>query len=366
MQPVPLNDLRRHNAGCSDEFSAIASRVIDSGWYVLGENVASFEREFAAYCGADAAIGVGNGTDALELALRALGVGAGDKVVTVANAGMYTTSAVRAIGAKPLFVDIDPGSLCIDVDRLDAVFAAKPAAIVVTHLYGRLADIERVVALASNHGVPVVEDCAQAHGAVRGGRWAGSFGDIGCFSFYPTKNLGALGDGGAIVTSRADLADRLRRLRQYGWASKYVAETSGGRNSRLDELQAAFLRVKLRRLDEWNATRRSIANRYADGITHDRISVPARMEADSVAHLYVVRTDDRASLKEHLGRAGVTSDVHYPLPDHRQPCMGGDFASLSLPQTERACADVLTLPCFPEMTSEEVERVIDACNSWAA
>ncbi|WP_440225592.1 DegT/DnrJ/EryC1/StrS family aminotransferase [Dokdonella sp. MW10] len=364
MQTIPLNDLRRHNAGCNEEFITVASRVLDSGWYVLGENVASFEREFAAFCGVAHAAGVGNGTDALELALRALGVRAGDHVVTVANAGMYTASAVRSVGARPVFVDIDAESLCVDVDGLEGVIAAGPAAIVVTHLYGRLAEIERVVELASSHGIPVVEDCAQAHGASRGGRKAGSFGDIGCFSFYPTKNLGALGDGGAVVTSRDDLADRLRQLRQYGWTSKYVAQTPGGRNSRLDELQAAFLRVKLRHLDQWNAARRAIANRYADGITNARVSVPARMEADSVAHLYVVRTDDRDGLREHLRQAGVSSDVHYPVPDHRQPCMRDDFASVNLPNTEHACDHILTLPCFPEMTSEEVQSVVDACNSW--
>lgn len=361
---IPLNDLRRHNSACRDELAAVASEVLASGWYVLGANVAAFEREFASYCGVTHTIGVGNGTDAIELSLRALGVGSGHGVVTVANAGMYATSAIVAIGAYPVFVDIDDASLCLDVGLLESALAEKPAAVVVTHLYGRLAEIERVVAAASKHGVPVIEDCAQAHGAETRGKKAGSFGDIGCFSFYPTKNLGALGDGGALVTSRDELAERLRRLRQYGWSSKYVAETGGGRNSRLDEIQAAFLRVKLRHLDEWNALRRSIAARYTSRIANPHISLPAEAGAEYVGHLFVVRTKLRESLREHLRASGVTSDVHYPIPDHRQACVAGRSRAASLPRTELACDQVLTLPCFPEMTDNEVEEVIDACNRW--
>lgn len=364
MESVPLNDLRRHNASLCLKLGRAAENVLQSGWYVLGENVAAFEREFAAYCGVAHCVGSGNGTDALELGLRALGIGPGMRVVTVANAGMYSTTAIRAVGAEPLFVDVESRSSCMDARMLASLLEQKPAALIATHLYGQLANMGEILDLCTHAQVPVIEDCAQAHGAVRDGRKAGSFGALACFSFYPTKNLGALGDGGAIVTSDDALAEKLRRLQQYGWGSKYVAVIEGGRNSRLDEIQAAFLRVKLPLLDSWNARRRDIANRYVDSIDNPGLQLPTRHGEDNVAHLFVLRARDRNAFREYLCGEKVVNDVHYPVPDHRQPCFVDRYAQLELPETELACEEILTLPCFPEMTDQEVQRVIDVCNAW--
>lgn len=364
MEHIALNDLRRHNARFEARMVEAATAVLSSGWYVLGEQVRSFESEFAEYCGVPHCIGMGNGTDALELGLRALGVRAGEKVVTVANAGMYSTSAIRSIGAEPVFVDINPSDLQVDLHSLAPLIRKKPAAVIITHLYGRLADVQQVSAACKDFDVPLLEDCAQAHGARRDGLIAGSVGALGCFSFYPTKNLGALGDGGAVVTRDPILAATLRSLHQYGWASKYQAEREGGRNSRLDEIQAGFLRIKLPLLDGLNALRRGVSRRYVDEISHPLITLPAMASDDDVAHLFVIRCASRDSLRAHLRQAGISSDIHYPVPDHRQTCFGGRYAHVRLPETERACTEILTLPCFPEMTDAEVGRVINACNSW--
>ncbi|MCE4369489.1 DegT/DnrJ/EryC1/StrS family aminotransferase [Xanthomonas hortorum] len=363
---IPVNSLSRHIAPLQDTLSQIAGSIIASGYYVLGPNVKAFEQEFAGYCGAAHCVSVANGTDALELSLKALGVGQGDKVAVVANAAMYGTSAVLACGATPIFVDTGAGTGLMSVTALEAALAGgtTPKAVIVTHLYGQLADIEAIVALCQARGIKVVEDCAQAHGAERNGRRAGSFGDISSFSFYPTKNLGALGDGGAIVTSDDALATRAAQLRQYGWTAKYTNSLRGGRNSRLDELQAAMLRHMLVLLDGWNQRRRDIANRYARGLSNPKITAAGVVGADNVAHLYVVRCDEREALRAHLQAAGVQTDVHYPLCDHRQPCHEGAFESVVLPNTEADAACVMTLPCFPELTDEEVDQVIDACNRF--
>jgi dTDP-4-amino-4,6-dideoxygalactose transaminase len=364
---VPINSLQRHVAPLRAQLAAIAAEVIDSGHYVLGPGVAAFEQAFADYCGSAHCVGVGNGTDALEIGLRALGIGPGDQVALCANAAMYSTSATLAVGAEPLYVDVLPGEATMDPVQLAAAIAANPRvrAVIATHLYGRLARVEEIGALCRRLGLRWIEDCAQAHGA-RGadGRRAGSFGDLGSFSFYPTKNLGALGDGGALVGGDAALMDRARSLRQYGWSAKYLNTDAGGRNSRLDELQARLLLAMLPALDGWNARRREIATLYSSRIRHDAIQVPAPFGEDYVAHLYVVRCTRREALRTHLSAHGVQSDVHYPLPDHRQPCHGGRYAGVTLPQTEADAASVLSLPCFPELDDAEVERVIDACNRF--
>jgi dTDP-4-amino-4,6-dideoxygalactose transaminase len=337
-----------------------AARVLASRWFVLGEEASAFEREFAAYCRTRHCVGVANGTDALELALRAVGVAKGDAVAVVANAGYYGCTALAAIGAHPAFVDIDD-TLTMSPAALGALMP-RPKAVVVTHLYGRLAAIEAIVAIADEAGVPVIEDCAQAHGASRNGRRAGSFGAAGCFSFYPTKNLGAAGDAGAVVTSDEQVASRLRELRQYGWTTKYRVERAGGRNSRLDEIQAAFLRVKLPRLESWNSARRAVARRYDDAFRELGIALPAWSDDENVAHLYVIRITERERLREHLSVHGIATDVHYPIPDHRQ-CVS-ILAECSLPQTEAACAEVLTLPCFPGVSETDVERVVKQVRAW--
>jgi dTDP-4-amino-4,6-dideoxygalactose transaminase len=365
-QQIPINALLRRVAPLQHRLAAVSEAVISSGHFVLGRNVEAFEKEFAAYCGVAHGIGVANGTDALELSLRAVGVGRDDRVIVAANAAMYATTAVLACGAEPVFVDVLPGEATLDPDGVGRALesGAGIRAMVVTHLYGRLARMDELGRLARTHGVAVVEDCAQAHGARSGdGRTAGAFGDIAAFSFYPTKNLGALGDGGAIVCGDDAVAGRVRQLRQYGWQGKYANALPGGRNSRLDEIQAAMLLVMLPLLDEWNARRRSIAARYFASIDHPAIETTPFGDGD-VAHLYVVRSDERESLRAHLAAAGVQTEIHYPTPDHRQPCHEGRFAEVALPVTERDAGRVLTLPCFPEMTDDEVSRVILACNQF--
>jgi aminotransferase EvaB len=361
---VPLNDLVRQNRLIHDELAASARRVIERGWYVLGSEGAEFEKRFAAYCGVPHAVGVANGTDGIELALRAVGVDAGHNVATVANAGFYASTAIYAIGARPLYVDVDPAAHLMSVDSLNRELARNDArAVIATHLYGRLADVETVTDICKPLGIPVIEDCAQAHGANRNGRTAGSFGTAGCFSFYPTKNLGALGDGGAVTTSDAAIAGRLRELRQYGWDKKYQVSRSGGRNSRLDELQAALLLAKLPHLDRWNEGRRAVARRLSNEIRHPRIKCPHDFGTDSVAHLFVLRCEDRDGLQRHLEARGVGSDIHYPIPDHRQPAYAASSSS-ELPETDRLAKEIITIPCFPEMEEEEIGQVIDAVNSW--
>jgi len=353
--PIPLFSAERVNAGV--DLHTPALRVIDSHWYVLGNEVSSFEQEYAAYCGASACVSLANGTDALELGLRALDVGPGDRVVLAANAGFYGSTAVHAIGATPIYVDVNPETLTLSADAVrNALRNEQPKAIVVTHLYGQLGDIESIIAIAEQAKIPVIEDCAQSHGAARDGRRAGSFGTIGCFSFYPTKNLGALGDGGAVITSCTEVDKRLRQLRQYGWGAKYHVTVTGGRNSRLDEMQAAILRDKLPHLNRWNAERRHIARRYNQAFSGLPLRCPASLGDDYVAHLYVVRLagrdDFRAFLKEH----SIVTDVHYPVPDHLQAAYASP-TDAALPVTEDACNTVVSLPCFPGMTDEEVERV---------
>lgn len=359
---VPLNDLVRQSRSIQDDLTACARRVVERGWFVLGSECAGFETEFAAYCGSAHCIGVANGTDAIELALRGLGIAAGDVVATVANAGFYSSTAIHAIGAVPIYVDVKADTHAMDPQSLQQTLAAKAVrAVIVTHLYGRLAEVEAIVAICKPLGIPVIEDCAQAHGAARNGRKAGSFGAAGCFSFYPTKNLGALGDGGAVTTDDAALAERLRELRQYGWDSKYRVARRGGRNSRLDEMQAALLRIKLPHLDRWNDERRSLAQRYAREMGNSRVRCAADFGADNVAHLFVVCCEDRDGFRRHLDASGVSSDVHYPIPDHLQPGYGGGAA---LPVTERLAGQIVTLPCFAELEEDEIQQVIAAVNSW--
>lgn len=376
---IPVVSLSRRLAPLQSRLQAAAAEVIAGGHYVLGERVERFEREFADYCGVAHAIGVGNGTDALEIALKAVGVTHGDRVVLAANAAMYGTTAVLACGAMPVYADILPGEATLDPEAVAQLMRTHaPRAVLATHLYGRLARVDALRALADRHGAALVEDCAQAHGAQSAdGRRAGSFGDAAAFSFYPTKNLGALGDGGAVLCRDPGIATRARSLRQYGWEGKYRNLLPGGRNSRLDSLQAALLSVLLPELDGWNAARRVVAARYRAGIVHARITLPpaADTPGEDVAHLFVVRCPQREALRAHLLAQGIQTEVHYPLPDHLQPCMtaipggaipGGDGERRipALPQTERDAAEVLSLPCFPDMTDAEIERVIAACSRF--
>ena len=350
-----INDLARHNRPLLPEIERSVRDALQSGWYILGERVAAFETAFASYCGVAHCVGVGNGTDALELALRALGIGPGQRVATVANAGGYGTTAIRCAGADPVYVDVERESMLIDPTALETSISGVQA-VIVTHLYGRMADMPNLLSIAAAARVPVIEDCAQAHGARMNGRAAGAWGALGCFSFYPTKNLGALGDAGAVITGDAGIAERIRSLRQYGWKQKYLAAELG-RNSRLDELQAAILSVKLPRLDGWNARRRAIAALYSRSLAGAGVRVPAAPYESHAMHLYVIRTPQRDRIRAALAGRGIATDVHYPIPDHRQQSGRIDC---ELPETDACCREVLTLPCFPEMRDDEVAAVANA------
>ncbi len=363
---VPLNDLKRHTQSIAAELRAAMERVLARGQFVLGPEVEGFEHEFAAYCGTSYCVAMANGTDALELALRSVGVGPGDQVATVANAGGYSTAAIRAIGAIPVYVEISADGLNMSPEAFAAALTPAVRAVIVTHLYGQMADMPPLLAAADRLGIPVIEDCAQAHGAELNGRRAGSWGHVGCYSFYPTKNLGALGDGGAIVTHDEALARPARLLRQYGWSGKYLSSVSGGRNSRLDEIQAALLRTELPHLDGWNSRRRAIAAAYDSGLAALDLRLPGSLGLDYVAHLYVVRSAQREALQTALAAAGVATAVHYPVADHLQASSQDlGLARGYLPLTEAACDQVLTLPCFPELRDDEVTRVITAVVSAA-
>jgi dTDP-3-amino-3,4,6-trideoxy-alpha-D-glucose transaminase len=361
MLTVPFGDPKRQYQSIRAELDEAATRVMANGLYILGPEVRAFEEEFAAFCGASYAVGVASGTDALQLALVALGAGDGGEVITVANAGVPSTVAILQAGARPVFVDVDERGYNLDSTALEAAITPRTRAIMPVHLYGRTAELEPILAIAGRHGIPVVEDCAQAHGATYRGRPVGSIGACGCFSFYPTKNLGAIGDGGMVVTSDAALAEKLRRLRQYGWERKYYSAEPGGVNSRLDELQAALLRVKLRHLPEWNALRRQWAECYDDLLAGADLILPeAPGEGEHVYHLYVVRSRERDKLQAALRERGIGTDIHYPLPAHQQPIYTQLAPPGGLPITEELAREVLSLPIFPELTQAEVEAVAAA------
>ncbi|HEY5181831.1 MAG TPA: DegT/DnrJ/EryC1/StrS family aminotransferase [Dermatophilaceae bacterium] len=359
---VPVNDLLRGFNSHRGELLAALVRVAQSGWYVQGPEHEAFQKEFAEFIGMAHCVGVASGTDALELAIRAVGEGRVGTVLTAANAGGYTTTAARRAGRDVTYADVDPTHLCLSPGSVEPVLEGV-AICVVTHLYGRMAPIEQIVELCHDRGVAVIEDCAQSVGAQRGGRKAGSFGDAATFSFYPTKNLGALGDGGAVGTSDPELAASLLRLRQYGWTSKYSIGVDGGRNSRLDEMQAAVLRTRLPHLPEWSERRRQIINCYAVAAQGTPLTIlPVGVE-DHVGHLAVGLTPFRDEVAAKLAAAGVRTDVHYPIPDHLQPAFAGELADVSLPVTEETAGQLITLPCFAELTDAEVEQVCDALRS---
>ena len=343
------------------EIDAAIHRVLQSGSYILGAETEAFEKEFAAYLGVSACVGVANGTDALELALRATGIGAGDKVITVANTVTATAAAIVAAGATPVFVDVDPATMLISPAAVEELLNSQRdpriKAIIPVHLYGQTADMPRLMELALAHRLVVIEDCAQAHGSAVDGRKAGAWGQLAAFSFYPTKNLGAFGDGGAVVGNDPTLIEKLRLLRQYGWRRRYVSDLHG-RNSRLDELQAAILRVRLARLDLENAHRVTLATRYLERLRGSSLQLPATAPgASPVWHQFAVRTPHRDELKARLEQHGVLCGVLYPVPIHRQPAF--HIAGLTLPETERACAEVLCLPLHAGLQIPEVDLVCD-------
>lgn len=345
------------------EIDAAMQAVLAGGRYVLGPETAAFEKEFAEWVGVGHVVGVANGTDALHLALRALGVGHGDEVITVSHTAVATAAAVTLAGAAPVLCDIEADTYTLDPALLGRLITPRTKAIIAVHLYGQAADMDAILSIAQRHGLPVIEDCAQAHGARYRGRRVGTMGAVACFSFYPTKNLGAIGDGGTVATSDDSVAARLRLLREYGWAERYVSHTEGW-NSRLDELQAAILRVKLRYLDSDNASRRRIAARYSAELADTSLVLPVtRAGSEHVYHLYVVRSDRRDALNAHLQARGIAAGIHYPVPIHLQPAYRGT-PPLALPVTELAAREVLSLPIYPELADSDISTVIAAVRDF--
>jgi dTDP-4-amino-4,6-dideoxygalactose transaminase len=373
---VPAADPRASFLAHRGEIEEAVARVLESGSYILGEEVAAFEAEFARYLETGAVVGVASGTDALVLALKACDVGPGDSVLTVSLTAVATVAAIELAGAEPILVDIDPASFTIDCDHLESTILAlrregaagkNVRAVVPVHLYGQPADLPGLLDIARRHNLRLIEDCAQAHGARTNGKPVGTWGDAGAFSFYPTKNLGALGDGGAVATGNAALAGRIARLREYGWERRNIS-VEPGLNSRLDEIQAAIVRVKLRYLEAENATRRKLAATYVEGLVGAGLVTPGPREGSHhVYHQFVVRSPRRDELRAFLQERGLGTLVHYPVPVHLQPAYQGRvrLGPGGLPHTERACAEVLSLPIHPQLSLDEVREVSGAISEWA-
>lgn len=360
---VPLNDLRRSWLA-GPEAQEVLCRVAAGGTYSLGHQVEAFEKEFADYLGVSGVVGVASGTDALEIALRTVGCTRGDTIVSVANAGGYTSIAAAQIGASVRYCDVDPDSLLMSAETLSDVLTPDIKAVVVTHLYGNVVDMEPIVEMCSPLDIPIIEDCAQATGATYQGKRVGSIGDIATFSFYPTKNLGCMGDGGAIATSNVHHAALAQRLRQYGWTTRYDIDVPGGKNSRLDELQAALLRIGLPTLDQNNSLRRQIQHAYRASLGDPRYRLlDGASLSKGVGHLSVVLASSQEAQRVLAGRlntAGVQYGVHYPIPDHKQPGLSLAPQPSQLPVTDLADKRFLSIPSFPEMTQSEIELVCSA------
>jgi len=360
---VPFLDLKAPHQELKAELVSAFTRVLDSGWYIVGKELESFETKFAEYCGVEHCIGVGNGLDAIHLLLEAYGIGSGDEVLVPSNTFIATWLAVTRTGAKPVAVEPDPHTYNIDPAAIEAEITPRTAAIIPVHLYGQPADMDVINRIAERHKLVVIEDAAQAQGARYHDRHVGSLGHAAATSFYPGKNLGALGDGGAVLTSDAAIADKVRELRNYGSKVKYRHDKLGY-NSRLDEMQAAFLALKLSKLDGANARRREIAQRYTEALVGTRIQAPnVPTWADPVWHLYVVRTAQRDKLQRHLKQHGVETLVHYPIPPHLQQCYVG-MMNKPLPISELLASEILSLPMYPSMTVAEVDHIIKSLRDF--
>ncbi len=358
MDAIPFIDLKRQHESIRSELDEVMTRVLDAGMFILGREVAAFESEFASYCGVSHAVGVASGTDALQLALWACGIGDGDEVIAPSHTAVATVAAIERTGARAVLVDIELERFGLDPDAVSEAISPRTRGVIPVHLYGCPAELAPILELARQRNIFVIEDCAQAHGAQYRGRKVGGWGDIAAFSFYPTKNLGALGDGGTVLTNSPELAERLFLLREYGWEDRYVS-TMRGWNSRLDELQAAILRVKLRHLDRWNTLRRERANLYIELLSNTGLVLP-QQPADSkhIFHQFVIRHPRRDELRSHLREQGIHTLVHYPVPVHLQPAYADLHpAGWGLPRSELSAREVLSLPIYPELTEAEIRRV---------
>lgn len=363
---ILMNDFRGEPTNLLQEEMAAADSVLRSGWFILGEALATFETEWAHYCGTKFAVGVGNGMDAIEIALRALDIGPGDEVITTPMTAAATVMAILRAGATPVLADIDPGTGLLDLNTVVDCLTSKTKAVLLVHLYGQLGDMTRWQSFCEAHGIHLLEDCAQSHGASINGVRAGAFGVCGAYSFYPTKNLGARGDGGAIVTNSETIAMKARALRNYGQDKRYFHPIVG-LNSRLDELQAAILSVRLRWLDRFNQRRQAIAEVYWRTLKNAKVQLMSRPTVSSahVSHLFVLRCQERDALADHLKANGIESLSHYPKAIHHQPFAEGKIrVPLPLPCTEQHAATCLSLPCHPQLKDEEVVGVVSAVNSF--
>ena len=362
---IPANPHAGYRAH-KEEIDEAVGRVLNSGWYILGQEVKAFEDEFAAYIGVQHGIGVARGTDALQLALRTLGVEPGDEVITVPHTAVATASAIDLCGAKPVFVDIEPDTYTLDPGQLEETVTDRTKVIIPVHIYGHPADMDAIMEIARRHGVYVLEDCSQSHGAVYKQRKTGTWGDMAIFSLYPTKNLGALGDGGIIVTDKSELAEQARLMREYGWRDRYISAFVG-MNSRLDEIQAAILRVKLQYLDEENKQRTSYARLY------DKLLAPLDLTrpvvtpgAKHVYHQYVIRSNRRNALQAYLLEHEIGTLIHYPAPIHQQPAYAERCRMQSFPACEQAAGEILSLPMYPQLTDEDIQTVANCIVQWTS
>ena len=366
MDSIPFGDLKLQYRTLQPEIDEAVRSVLESGWFILGKSVAAFETAFAEFCGAAYAIGAGNGTDALQLALMAGGIGPGDEVITAPNSATFTALAISATGARPAFVDIDPLTYNLDPRLLADAVTARTRAIIPVHLFGQPAPMEPIMKVARQRGLLVIEDAAQAHGAMHKGQPVGTIGDLGCFSFYPSKNLGAYGDAGLVTTNNPELAEKVRMLRHGGQKTRYDHQLLGV-NSRLDELQAAILLAKLPHLTGWNERRRHIAALYTAILSDTDLELPLEIQDNyHVYHLYVVRTPHRDALQKYLADRGIETAIHYPVPIHLQQAYRWlGLGSGSFPVAERLAKQLLSLPIYPELTDSKVRKVAEAIRDWS-
>lgn len=362
--PIPFFDLTKQYESIKAEIDGATRRVLASGWFILGQETEGFETEFASYLGAKHAVGVNSGTDALHLAIRALGIGKGDEVITVPNTAVATVSAIEMAGATPVLCDVRADSMTMDADSFASMITFKTRAVIPVHLFGQAAELDAIIGIARQYRLAIIEDCAQAHGTKYQGQRVGTFGDIAAFSFYPTKNLGAYGDGGAVVTDDDHLFEKVKLLRQYGWRSRYESEISGF-NSRLDEIQAAVLRVKLKHLDAWNTARRERAAVYTGTLPNQRVLAPVEMPyGEHVFHLYVVQCAMRDYLSAFLRERGIGTAIQYPTPIHLQQAYQHLAPAGSLPVAEKLAREILSLPLYPELPLVDVHAVAAALREF--
>lgn len=362
---IPFGDLKRRYQSIKTEIDEAVARVLDSGWYILGKELEAFEQAFADYTSSSCAVGVGSGTEALHLALVASGVQAGDEVITVSNTAVPTISAISFAQATPVFVDINPDTYCMDAAHIEGAVSPKTKAIVPVHLFGHPCDMPAIIESAQKYNLKVIEDCAQAHGARIDNKPVGTFGDYGCFSFYPSKNLGAFGDAGMVTTQNPGNAEKIRLLRNYGQSKRYYHDIKGF-NSRLDELQAAILHTQLKHLESWTQRRQEIARLYADHLKESSFKLPAVAEhSEHVFHLYVIRYPRRDILRDYLLDNGIGTQIHYPVPCHLQQAYRENYIDRAgLEVTERYANEIVSLPNYPELRDEEIVYVCDILNQF--